>query len=95
MGPLLPAAKYGLPVLIVGFAAVVLWKMVSGAIPLRGLFKGPNGFSVVPLQLLVATILVAGQYVWCAAQHRPPSQGWLAVSALSSVVYLGGQVRNK
>ena len=88
--------------LILGFAAVVLLQMVMGRIRLDGLLEtkdagGRRSFSPARLQLLIFTVVVAGQYLH--AVYVNPSQdslpplppGVIAALGGSQAVYLGGK----
>lgn len=89
--------------LIVAFAAVVVLKIASGRISLAGLLQSKEGddagygFSPGRLQMLIATVVVAGRYLYLvmsqphldALPSLPPSV--VAVLGGSHVAYLGGK----
>ncbi|HYX25170.1 MAG TPA: hypothetical protein VFC23_13535 [Thermoanaerobaculia bacterium] len=88
--------------LILGFAAVVLWQMVTGRIRLDGLLdtkdaSGRRSFSPARLQLLLFTVVVAAQYLHAVYvnpyQDSLPSlpPGVIAALGGSQAVYLGGK----
>jgi hypothetical protein len=86
---------------ICGFAAVVLWKLLTGSIPLVGLLTsfdgGKRSSSPARMQLLFFTLVAAGQYlvaVWknpVAGSLPPVPQEVLMMVAGSQAVYLGGK----
>jgi hypothetical protein len=87
--------------LVAGFAAVVLWKLLTGAISLTGLLDsfegGKRSSSPARMQLLLFTLVSAGQYlldVWknptVDALPAVP-QPVLAMVAGSQALYLGGK----
>lgn len=94
--------SYGAITLICGFAAVIAWKIASGEISLDGLLDtagshGTRVFSAARLQLLMATVIVAAEYL-SAVWHNPHRDalppiplGFLALHGLSSSVYLLGK----
>ncbi len=88
--------------LLAGFFGVVVFQMVSGRISLAGLLdtKAPSGrrtFSPGRLQMLIATVVIAGRYLYSVAVN--PQQAALptlhpaelAVLGGSQAVYLGGK----
>ena len=88
--------------LLFGFLGIVLLKLANGTISLVGLLetKGPSGppsFSPARLQMLIATVVVAAQYlhavVTCAPPGSLPKLPAAAVAVLggSQAVYLGGK----
>src|SRR5437660_4576238 len=105
MGILITSAKYAMLFLVSGFAAVILWKMLTGGISLDGLLDDKSGadggFSAGRLQLLLTTLLVAMKYL-SSIIHNPhtgslPSvpQGWVVASGVSSAAYLGGKTLSR
>src|SRR5262245_6782415 len=102
MNVLFTVGEYcGLTILL-GFFAIVLWKMLSGTIPLDGLLetvdeRGQRSFSPGRAQLLIFTLLVAGRYLLAVIQNPnsnslpalPPEM--LVVLGGSQAVYLGGK----
>jgi hypothetical protein len=89
-------------VLWAGFLGVILFNIANGKISLAGLLdtKGPAGpptFSPARLQMLIATIVVAGQYLHAIVvnplQNSLPTLPPAAVAVLggSHAVYLGGK----
>lgn len=89
-------------VLVGGFYAVVLYKLVTGEISLAGLLdsKEPGGrsvFSPARLQLLIFTVVVAAKYLHDVVvdprRDALPSLPMSVIVALggSQVVYLGGK----
>ncbi len=89
-------------ILLFGFAAVILLRIVTGHISLGGLLDskdagGGRSFSPARLQLLLFTIVVAAYYLHTVLAN--PRQGSLpslptgVIAALggSHVVYLGGK----
>jgi hypothetical protein len=89
-------------VLVGGFYAVVLYKLVIGEISLAGLLdsKEPDGrsvFSPARLQLLIFTVVVAAKYLHDVVvdprRDSLPSLPMSVVVALggSQAVYLGGK----
>jgi hypothetical protein len=88
--------------LLCGFFAVILWKILAGAISLDGLLdsfdeQGHRSFSPARAQLLIFTILVAGKYVLAVSQnpHRDAlpglPDGLLAILGGSQAVYVAGK----
>jgi hypothetical protein len=88
--------------LLSGFFGVVVLNLANGNISLAGLLetKGPSGrpsFSPARLQMLIATVVVAAQYVHAVIADPmrdslpalPPAV--LAVLGGSHAVYLGGK----
>lgn len=86
----------------VGFLGAILFNIFNGKISLAGLLetKGPTGsasFSPARLQMLIATTVVAGQYLHAVTVNPlrdslpalPPAA--VAVLGGSHVVYLGGK----
>jgi len=89
-------------VLLLSFFGMVLWKIAVGEISLAGLLttKEPGGgstFSPARLQLLIFTVVVAGNYLHAAlATPRPHAlpplpNSVIAVLGGSHAVYLGGK----
>jgi len=89
---------------LVVLAATIGYKLVSGSIPLRGLLTGERRdntdyFSFGRLQLLVVTIIVAGDFLWrflSASSHDTlpdVSVFSLVVLTASQVLYLWEKVR--
>jgi len=87
---------------ILALAAVVLWQIAIGKIPLAGLLdakdtQGDPSFSPARLQLLIFTVVVAAQYFYKVLAHLGqgslPSLPAGVVAALggSQAVYLGGK----
>jgi hypothetical protein len=88
--------------LLSGFLGVVLFNLANGKISLAGLLdtKGPSGlstFSPARLQMLIATTIVAVQYLHAVVvnplQDSLPTLPPAAVAVLggSHAVYLGGK----
>jgi cobalamin synthase len=88
--------------LVAGFAVVILWKVITGAISLEGLLDsfdgGKRSSSPARMQLLLFTLVAAGQYlvaVWknptAGALPAVPQQV-LAMVAGSQVLYVGGKM---
>jgi hypothetical protein len=87
--------------LLAGFFGVVVFQMVSGRISLAGLLdtkgSGRRTFSPGRLQMLIATVVIAGRYLYSVAVN--PQQAALptlhpaelAVLGGSQAVYLGGK----
>lgn len=88
--------------LLSGLFGIVVFFIASGTISLAGLLetKGPSGppsFSPARLQMLIATVVVAAQYLYAVAVN--PSQGsipslppaMIAVFGGSQAVYLAGK----
>ena len=89
-------------ILVGGFFAVVVYKLVIGEIPLAGLLRsqepgGRTAFSPARLQLLIFTAAVAAWYLGkvianprqVSLPHLPLSV--VAVLGASHAVYLGGK----
>jgi hypothetical protein len=86
-------ARWETILMIAGFGAVIGWRLVRSA-AFDGLFRASDGtFSPSRVQMLVATLAAAGQYLLAVLhnpQHLPtiPSGMLMAVGG-SQVVYLG------
>lgn len=89
-------------VLLAAFFGLVLYKIVTGEIPLAGLLdtKEPDGqaaFSPARLQMLIFTVVIAGYYLHLviANPHRDSlpdlPQSVVGVFGGSHAVYLGGK----
>jgi hypothetical protein len=80
---------------VCALAAVLAWRMLTGAMQLRGLLRrkvGQGEVSPERVQLLVATVAVSARYLGAVLQSRDGSMpdlepGWLYVFAGSSGVY--------
>lgn len=83
-------------VLILGFAAVTFWKLLTQRIPLSGLLQDTDGnFSPGRAQMLMVTLLIALRYLTQVMQKPTafpdiPTE-WLAALGASHSVYLGGK----
>ena len=102
MNSLFRVGEYVVFVLLLGFVAVVVWKMITGEISLDGLLdskdgRGNRSYSVERAQLLVFTLLVAGKYVLAVIQnpHRDSLPDLpvelVAVLGGSQAIYVGGK----
>lgn len=79
--------------LLGGFFGVVAFNLANGNISLAGLLetKGPSGapaFSPGRLQMLIATVVIAGQYLYSVIAN--PTQGSLPTLPPAAVAVLGG-----
>jgi hypothetical protein len=108
MGFLVATADWQAVLLLGGFFAVVLWKLFTGRIPLRGLLDGdvrdpnsPDGFSSEAsagrVQSITVTLFVALWYLLQVIQNpkefpRLPD-AMVGVLAGSQMLYLGGKAR--
>lgn len=98
MPPLAILARLEVVLLISGFTAVTLWKLVTGGIRLDGLLKTKDGradFSPGRVQLLVFTMFTALEYLMQTI-HNPsklPQVPGALVTALggSQAIYLAGK----
>ena len=99
---LLTQEEYAGFALLCGFFGVVLWKILAGAISLDGLLdsfdeQGNRSFSSARAQLLIFTILVAGNYVLAVIQNPNRDvlpgmpDGLLAILGGSQAVYVAGK----
>lgn len=96
-------ARWEVILFVGGLAAIVGYKLMTGQINTRYLLYGtrPDGtryFSPERVQLLVATLAVAGQYL-LTASHASGSLpklpgGTLELLGLSNSVYLSGKAWN-
>jgi len=87
--------------LVIGFAVVILWKVLTGTISLDGLLDSSDGgkrsSSPVRMQFLLFTLVAAGQYLVAAWKNPttdslpPVPQQVLAMVAGSQAIYLGGK----
>jgi hypothetical protein len=88
--------------LMAGFAAIVVLQIVMGRISLDGLLytkdaDGQRSFSPARLQLLIATVVIAAQYLHTVLAHPrlgalpPLPQSVVALLGGSQAAYLGGK----
>jgi hypothetical protein len=101
---LIRLAKWEVILFVGGLAAIVGYKLLTGGINTRYLLYGtrPDGtryFSPERVQLLVATLAIAAQYLLAASHtdsHSLPTLpgGTLQLLGLSNSVYLGGKAWN-
>jgi hypothetical protein len=102
MALLSQSVRYAALALTAAYALLIAWKLYTRDIPLDGLLKSVDNSGKVRsspgrLQLLLFTLVVAGQYlasVWKnpgAASLPPVPPTILAVVAGSHAVYLGGK----
>jgi hypothetical protein len=93
--------KWEILVLLGGFAGIILLRIFTGEIGTRYLLWGKraNGtryFSPERVQLLLATVAIAAQYVIAAIRSNPGEMpqlpdGALQLLGLSNAIYLGGK----
>lgn len=97
MNSLFKSGEYGGLVLLLGFVGVVIWKIASGEISLRGLLASkPDTHhpSIERIQLFVVTLFVAGRYVLAVIgnPHRDSlpdlPAAFVAVLGASQAIYL-------
>ena len=86
--------------LLGGFCAVVVWKLLTGAIGLQQLFYGDHRggsveFSPGRVQIFIVTLFVALNYLTQVIQHPAGfpeiPQPWLAAMGGSHLAYLSGK----
>ena len=100
MQQLVPVIRFEIWLLLGGLALVVAYKMLTGAINMRGLLddKVSGGLSPERVQLLVFTVMGAGYYLLLVIEQAPtgrlpeiPGEALLLVGG-SQLVYLGGKM---
>jgi hypothetical protein len=88
--------------LLCGLVGVVMFKMADGTVSLAGLLEtkgpaGPPSFSPARLQMLIATVVVAAQYLYAVITNPVPGSlpglpsAALAVLGGSYAVYAGSK----
>ncbi|HTB14964.1 MAG TPA: hypothetical protein VK752_25505 [Bryobacteraceae bacterium] len=98
---LISIARWEVNLFVYGLAAIVALKLLTGQINTRYLLHGMRRdgtryFSPERVQMLLATIIVALQYL-LLVRHAAPGQmpelpnGSLQLLGLSHVIYLGGK----
>lgn len=99
MQNLIPLVRLELTLILGGLALVVVYKLLTGAINMRGLLDDKKSHTLSPerVQLLVFTVMGAGYYLLLAIQQAPsgklpdiPGEALLLVGG-SQAVYLGGK----
>jgi hypothetical protein len=101
MQQLIPIVRLELTFILGLLALVVVYKILTGAINMRGLLDDKKTHALSPerVQLLVFTVMGAGYYLMLAIEQAPngrlpdfPGEALLLVGG-SQVVYLGGKAR--
>ncbi len=100
MIPLARLAYWEGLILLGGFCAVIVWKLLTCGISLQGLLAGDHrdgstSFSPGRVQLLIFTLLLGMNYLLQVIQHPTgfPAipESWLAALGGSHLAYLGGK----
>ena len=95
--------KWEVVLFVGGLAVTIAWQLLTGRINTRYLLWGRKSdgsryFSPERLQLLIATFVVAGQYLYTASQSNGEMpklpDGSLELLGLSNAIYLGGKAVN-
>ncbi len=101
MQQLVPIVRLEFTLILGGLALVVGYKLLTGAINMRGLLDDKKTHALSPerVQLLVFTVMGAGYYLSLAIERAPsgelpdvPGAALLLVGG-SQAVYLGGKAR--
>ncbi len=101
MQHLVPIVRLELALILGGLALIVAYKLLTGAINMRGLLvdKKTRALSPGRVQLLVFTVMGAGYYLLLVIEQAPsgklpdfPEEALLLVGG-SQLVYLGGKAR--
>jgi hypothetical protein len=102
MQQLIPIVRLELTLILGLLALVVAYKMLTGAINMRGLLddKVSGGLSPGRVQLMISTVMGAGYYLMLAFERAPdgklpdlPEEALLLVGG-SQLLYLGGKARS-